>query len=98
MTLKPRFSSLLRYWAKPAISLFAILVSLLIGEVLVRALGTAPEVKAIQLQGESCVYKRSTNPILGFELRANYTNDNPDFIVDHTAILLYEVSLVASKG
>lgn len=58
----------------------ATLLSLLAGEVIVRALGRAPGIKPIQLSSYDCIYKRSTNPILGFELKANCRNDNPDFI------------------
>jgi Flp pilus assembly protein TadD len=36
--------------------------------------------KPIQLSSYDCIYKRSTNPILGFELKANCRSDKPDFI------------------
>jgi len=36
--------------------------------------------KPIQLSSYDCIYKRSTNPILGFELKANCRSDDPDFI------------------
>lgn len=66
--------------AKPGVAIVATLLALLVSEGLVRALGRAPDVKAIQLGSSQCVYRRSTNPVLGFELKADYRNDNPDFI------------------
>ena len=58
----------------------ATLLSLLLVEGIVRAFVEAPEVKPIRLASADCVYQRSTNPILGFELKANYRNQAPDFI------------------
>ncbi|MGY8688938.1 MAG: SGNH/GDSL hydrolase family protein [Verrucomicrobiales bacterium] len=66
--------------AKLGIALIAALLALIISEVVVRLLRMAPEIKAIGLVSEDCVYKRSTNPLLGFELKANYRNADPDFI------------------
>ncbi len=40
----------------------------------------APDVKSIHLGSDDCVYQRSTNPVLGFELKANYRNDSADNI------------------
>ncbi|MGK0184578.1 MAG: Flp pilus assembly protein TadD [Verrucomicrobiales bacterium] len=53
---------------------------MLVGEVVIRLLGVAPEMKSIELVAEDCVYQRSKNPVLGFELKANFRSDNPDFI------------------
>ena len=61
----------------------ATLLALVIGEVTIRMLRIAPEFKAIDLALDDCVYERSTNPILGFELKANYRNDNPSFIASY---------------
>ncbi|MCA9216322.1 MAG: tetratricopeptide repeat protein [Planctomycetales bacterium] len=80
MPLKSRLSAAPRKLAKPALSLVAVVVCLAIGEVVVRSFGSAPELKAIQLESSDCVYKRSTNPVLGFELKSNYASNNPDFI------------------
>ena len=57
--------------------------ALVVGEVAIRILRIAPEFKSIDLAQEDCVYQRSTNPILGFELKANYRNDDPDFIATY---------------
>jgi tetratricopeptide (TPR) repeat protein len=66
--------------AKPAVAICATVLALLAAEAIVRILGRAPGMKPIQLSSYDCIYKRSTNPILGFELKANCRSDNPDFI------------------
>jgi tetratricopeptide (TPR) repeat protein len=70
----------LRRLGKPAVAVCATLLALLAGEVIVRVLGRAPDIKAIQFDSYDCIYKRSTNPVLGFELKAGYRSDAPDFI------------------
>lgn len=65
---------------KPLVATGAALLALLVAEAVVRALGRAPDVKPIVLDAYDCVYKRSTNPLLGFELKAGYRHDAPDFI------------------
>ena len=55
-------------------------VSLLLGEAVIRFFGVAPEIKVIELGSESCIYQRSTNPILGFELKPNFRCAKPDLI------------------
>lgn len=62
----------------------ATVFALLTGELLIRVTGLAPEVKPLWLSRENAddlVYKRSQNPILGFELKAGYRNDNADLSV-----------------
>ena len=66
--------------AKLGIAMTAISLALLVGEVALRVFQLAPEAKSIELASEKCVYQRSTNPLLGFELKPNYRNENPDFI------------------
>jgi len=80
MSSKQRSRALLRRLAGPAVAICATLLSLLAGETIVRVLGRAPGIKPIQLGSYDCIYKRSTNPILGFELKADCRSDNPDFI------------------
>jgi Flp pilus assembly protein TadD/lysophospholipase L1-like esterase len=80
MSSEQRSRALLRRLAGPAVAVCAIVLSLLAGEVIVRVLGRAPGIKPIQLSSYDCIYKRSTNPILGFELKANCHSDDPDFI------------------
>lgn len=70
----------LRRLAKPTVAVCATLLGLLAGEVIVRVLGLAPDIKAIQFSSYNCIYKRSKNPVLGFELKANCRSDAPDFI------------------
>jgi len=69
-----------RRLAKPAVAVCATLFALLMAEAIVRVFGQAPDMKPIELSSYDCIYKRSTNPILGFELKANCRSDNPDFI------------------
>jgi len=77
---KKRPRAFLRRLAGPAVAVCTTLLALLAGEGIVRLLGRAPEIKPIQLSSYDCIYKRSTNPILGFELKANQRDDDPDFI------------------
>jgi Flp pilus assembly protein TadD/lysophospholipase L1-like esterase len=80
MSSKQRSRAFLRRLAKPAVAVCATLLALLAAEVIVRILRLAPGIKPIQLSSYDCIYKRSTNPILGFELKANCRSDDPDFI------------------
>ncbi len=70
-------------FAKLGLLLIATLLAVGLGEGLVRLLGMAPAMKALELAAEDCVYQRSRNPVLGFELKANYRNDSPDFIASY---------------
>ena len=58
----------------------ATLIAVVLGEMLVRCVLPAPNAKAIELGSSSCVYRRSSNPVLGFELKADYRSEDPDFI------------------
>ncbi|KPK38461.1 MAG: hypothetical protein AMJ65_12895, partial [Phycisphaerae bacterium SG8_4] len=80
MQSKQRSRAFLRRLAGPAVALCATVLALLASEAIVRVLRRAPDIKPIQLDSYDCIYKRSTNPILGFELKANCRSDNPDFI------------------
>lgn len=61
----------------------ATLGALGLGEIAVRALGLAPGIRPIEVVGDTTVYRRSTNPILGFELKANYRNQAADLISNY---------------
>jgi len=80
MSSEQRSRAFLRRLAKPAVAVCATMLALLAAEAFVRILGRAPGMKPIQLSSYDCIYKRSTNPILGFELKANCRSDDPDFI------------------
>ena len=80
MPSSPRSQALRQRLAKPALAVCATALALLAGEVIVRALGRAPALKAIDFGAYECFYQRSTNPILGFELKANCHSAQPDFI------------------
>ncbi len=66
--------------AKLAVAVCATLLALGALELVVRCLHWAPNMKPIQLNDSNCAYKRSTNSILGFELKANTRHSDPDFI------------------
>ena len=72
-----------RILAKAGIALTATVLALFLGELAVRVLGRAPEIKTMELDADDCVYKRSTNAILGFELKADYRAETPDFIASY---------------
>lgn len=66
-----------------AICAFAAGSALLAGELLVRGLRAAPELKSLNIAAEDCVYRRSDNPLLGFELKPNYRCDTPDYVASY---------------
>lgn len=66
-----------------ALAVCATLLALAAVELFVRAFLMAPDVKTIHLGSDDCVYRRSTNPILGFELKPNYRNDAADNIASY---------------
>jgi tetratricopeptide (TPR) repeat protein len=80
MVSEQKSRGLFRRLAKPILATCATLLALLLCEVIIRAAGWAPGIKPIQLGAYDCIYQRSTNPILGFELKTNYHCDTPDFI------------------
>ncbi|MCP3981642.1 MAG: tetratricopeptide repeat protein [bacterium] len=65
--------------AKLLAALGSTVLALLLAEGAIRALGVAPAVKALEIDGADSVYRRSTNPILGFELKSDYRNPDADF-------------------
>ena len=75
MTLRRR-QDLLRIGVGFASICFAIVIA----EALLRVLSLAPETKVIALADDDCVYQRSTNAVLGFELKPNYESSDPDYI------------------
>ncbi len=60
------------------LALLSIAVSLLLAEAMVRLLAAAPELRPIRITGDKTVYKRSSNPVLGFELKASWTDPQAD--------------------
>ena len=80
MSSKKQSRTCLRRLANPALAVVSTFLGLLAVEAIVRVFSLAPGIKPIQLSSYDCFYKRSTNPILGFELKANCQNNNPDFI------------------
>ncbi len=62
------------------LAICAAALALVAGEGIVRLLRLAPAFKPIEIDSYDCFYERSTNPILGFELKPNCRSDDPDFI------------------
>ena len=67
-----------RWRSKLAIACLAVLMGLGIGELLVRGLGRAPVLGEIALGAATSSYERSSNPRLGFELKANVRDPEAD--------------------
>lgn len=68
--------------ARVLVALGAALLSLAAGEVGVRLLGMAPPALPIWLSEQDSpdvVFRRSQNPLLGFELKPDYRHPDPDF-------------------
>ncbi|MAE62930.1 MAG: hypothetical protein CMJ18_01550 [Phycisphaeraceae bacterium] len=63
-----------------AVSLAALALALAIVEIAVRMLGLAGDAKLIDVTADRSVYTRSTNPILGFELKADYRDPDADLV------------------
>jgi len=53
-------------------------VGLLLGESTVRLLGPESDFKIVHVSNERSVFQRSANPVLGYELKADYRNDDAD--------------------
>jgi len=62
------------------LSLLALVLALGLGEIAARALKLAPAFRSITVSYEDheSIYQRSSNPILGYELKPNYYNPAPD--------------------
>ncbi len=76
-------------WRRPGLALLATIVGLGLAEIGVRIIGAAPAVKDIHLgDGEDpdLAYQRSANPILGFELKPGYRNEDADLLRSYPAI------------
>lgn len=63
---------------KIMVALTATVLALAAGEWAVRGFALVPEIKSIHTTGHRSVYKRSANPILGYELKANYRDNEAD--------------------
>ena len=63
-----------RWWARPLLLLASILFALIVGELAIRLTGLAPTPIPIDLEASKSVYQRSANPIMGYELKPNYSD------------------------
>jgi hypothetical protein len=59
-----------KYLVRIAVLLISVALSLIIGEIMVRVAGLAPEIIPINTR-ENQAFKISSNPVLGYELREN---------------------------
>ena len=82
-SVRDSIAAMLRRFANPLVGLVAMLLSLGLAEGIVRGLGLAPEVHPIDVGENASVWQRSTDPILGFELKPDYRDDDPDFVVSY---------------
>lgn len=62
---------------KPLLLLISLTVSLGIAELVVRALGIAPQVYSMWTYGNITSFQRSDNPLLGYEYKPNFREDTP---------------------
>lgn len=69
--------------------LVALAAALGIGEAIVRGLRLGPEMKPITLTGDDTVYRRSGNPILGFELKPGYRDADADLVSSYPSTNSY---------
>ena len=93
MAAEQRARPFLRRLAKPALAVCATLFALLLGEALVRVFGRAPEIKPIQLNAYDCIYRRSLNPILGFQSIPGQKKTTAEML-----LLLFSVKLPMAPG
>ena len=75
-----------RRLAKVAAMLLATMMGLGIGEGVVRMAEIAPQVRPIWVSSEDTAYRRSVNPILSYELKPNYRNDEADYRFSYSRI------------
>jgi lysophospholipase L1-like esterase len=61
------------------LTLPGLLLAVGLAEILVRFLGLAPAIHAIRANSPQSAYKLSQNPILVYELKANYRDGSPDY-------------------
>jgi len=61
----------------------SIALGLLLGELGMRLCHLAPAVKPISITDDASVYQRSRNPLLAYELKANYRNARADCVLSY---------------
>jgi len=60
-----------------------LVLGLLIGELAIRLSGLAPGLRPIAVSDPNSVYQKSSNPRLGFEMKANYRASDPDSFLNY---------------
>ena len=64
----------------PAVLGVGLLLALPLLEIGVRVLKLAPDIRFIDVTNDDTVYRRSTNPVLGFELKAGWRDPSADLV------------------
>lgn len=77
--MKPETPTRFGRKAKLLLVLISMGAALGLAELVLRGLGGAPALKSLDIDAEESVYRRSDNPLLGYELKADYRNPAPDF-------------------
>ncbi len=72
-----------RWVIRASLLLISTAIGLFLGELGLRLCGLAPAVKAITLTDDTSVYQRSHNPLLAYELKANYRNARADCVLSY---------------
>jgi lysophospholipase L1-like esterase len=75
---QPARSRLTTWLGRFALAGASLAIALVGMELAVRLLGVAPGVARLALDDEESAYRRSDDPILGFELKPNYRSPHPD--------------------
>jgi len=57
--------------------ILSMMIALLLGECVIRIFHLAPSLLSLDVNSPKSGYKRSDNPILGYELKANYRDNSP---------------------
>ncbi len=73
-----------RRWLPRLLALaVSIVFALAVGEIAVRVLGVAPGLKPISVEAPNSVYQKSDNPVLAYEMKANYRNEDADSFTNY---------------
>lgn len=72
--------------ARILLAVSASLIGLLVSECVIRFMGLAPEIKPIEAGTIDSAYRRSSNPLLAYELKPNYRNDKADSVTTYAWI------------
>jgi len=83
MNVKRQHRKIKRWVIRAGLVLFSTAIGLLLAELGMRLCRLAPAVKPITLTDDTSVYQRSHNPLLAYELKANYRNAHADCVLSY---------------